>query len=162
MYSAVLLPTDGSMGMASAIRHALHQAETHDATLHALYVVDVRAYLVLPEETSARVRDILVEEGEAALSFVADLATERGVDAVTEIVEGVPAEAILDYAESVPVDLVVMGTHGQTGDATRVVGSVAEEVVRNATAPVLTVRTDASDAAEFAEDLPVDRARYIE
>lgn len=161
MYSAVLLPTDGSTGMASAIRHALHQAETHDATLHALYVVDVRAFVVLPDETRDQVRDILIETGEAAVDLVERLADERDVDVVTGIYEGVPAETIVEYAASEAMDVIVMGTHGQTGDETRVVGSVAEEVVRKATVPVLTVRTDPSDAEAFADELPVT-PRYIE
>lgn len=162
MYSSVLLPTDGSVGMASAIRHALHQAEIHDATLHALYVVDVRAYLVLPDETQDRVRDLLVEEGEAAVELIEELAAERGIDTQVAVQEGIPSETIVEYATEAEIDLVVMGTKGQTGDQMRVVGSVAEEVVRNAPVPVLTVRTDEADAEEFADQLPTERARYIQ
>lgn len=147
--------------MASAIRHAVHQADGHDATLHALYVVDVRAYAILPEPTRTQVHDFLVEAGEEALEFVESVGEDAGVEVVTAVREGVPADAILDYIEEAGIDLVAMGTHGETGDGVRVVGSVAEAVVGNATVPVLTVRVNDADAATFDDDLPVHSSRYI-
>jgi nucleotide-binding universal stress UspA family protein len=54
-----------------------------------------------------------------------------------------PAETIVDYVEDHGVDLVVMGTHGRQGLDRARFGSVAEEVVRTAPAPVLTVRAHA-------------------
>jgi nucleotide-binding universal stress UspA family protein len=53
-----------------------------------------------------------------------------------------PAEAILSYVEEHEVDLVVMGTHGRRGLQRLLIGSVAEEVLRRAPCPVLTVRYD--------------------
>jgi nucleotide-binding universal stress UspA family protein len=57
-----------------------------------------------------------------------------------EAVLGVPAQAIVDYATATGTGLVVMGTHGRTGLAHLLMGSVAEHVVRTAPCPVLTVR----------------------
>jgi nucleotide-binding universal stress UspA family protein len=62
--------------------------------------------------------------------------------------EGDPATAILGVAEETNADLVVMGTHGRTGLRRLLMGSVAEQVVRKASRPVLTVRTP------FPEALP--------
>src|SRR5690606_8769829 len=60
---------------------------------------------------------------------------------VREVVRGMAvAPALLRYAEEHDVDLVVMGTHGRRGIERAVIGSVAEEVVRHAACPVLTVR----------------------
>lgn len=56
------------------------------------------------------------------------------------LVEGDPAEKILETARNEGVDLIVMGTHGTTGLARLLVGSVAESVLRQAPCPVLTVR----------------------
>jgi universal stress protein A len=53
---------------------------------------------------------------------------------------GAPAQMIVDTAKSVGADLIVMATHGRTGLAHLVMGSVAEKVVRTAACPVLTVR----------------------
>jgi nucleotide-binding universal stress UspA family protein len=52
------------------------------------------------------------------------------------LVDGVPHQAILNYVSETPVDLVVMGTHGQTGAQEQSVGSVAERVVRRSPVPV--------------------------
>jgi nucleotide-binding universal stress UspA family protein len=64
--------------------------------------------------------------------------SELLTEAVVEV--GDPLCAIVDYAKGRNLDLVVMGTHGRTGVARLVLGSVAERVVRTAPCPVLTVR----------------------
>jgi nucleotide-binding universal stress UspA family protein len=57
------------------------------------------------------------------------------------------AQTVIDYARDVRADLIVMGTHGRTGLAHFIIGSVAERVVRLAPCPVLTVgAVRASDA----------------
>ena len=57
-----------------------------------------------------------------------------------EVLEGAPFAEIVRYAREKDVDLIVMGTHGHTGLAHVLVGSVTEKVVRKAPCPVLTVR----------------------
>lgn len=57
------------------------------------------------------------------------------------LVEGDPATAILQVAQEQECDLIVMGTHGRTGLGRLLMGSVAEKVLREATCPVLTVKT---------------------
>jgi nucleotide-binding universal stress UspA family protein len=47
---------------------------------------------------------------------------------------------ILDYAHTHQIDLIVMATHGRTGLAHALIGSVAEKVVRKAPCPVLTIK----------------------
>jgi nucleotide-binding universal stress UspA family protein len=59
------------------------------------------------------------------------------------LLEGDPAEKILELAQKEHADLIVMGTHGTTGLARLLVGSVAESVLRKAPCPVLTVRATA-------------------
>jgi universal stress protein A len=65
------------------------------------------------------------------------------------VAEGDPAEMILRVAEEVHADLIVMGTHGRTGLSRLLMGSVAEQVVRRAPCPVLTMK--APFPAEQAE-----------
>ena len=55
--------------------------------------------------------------------------------------KGDPATEITRVAEEIGADLIVMGTHGRTGLTRLLMGSVAEQVVRKATCPVLTVKT---------------------
>jgi len=142
MYDDILLPTDGSAGMGTVIQHAVDLAATHDATLHALYVVDTASLTDVPMEASMEgVSQALKQEGETALEQVDRLATED-VPVETNIVEGSPARDIATYAAENPADLVVMGTHGRSGVDRLLLGSVAERVVRSSPVPVLTVRVD--------------------
>jgi len=70
---------------------------------------------------------------------------------------GSPAAAIIDYATATGTSLVVMGTHGRTGLAHPLMGSVAEQVVRTAPCPVLTVRqvTVADEAVAYVTGMRV-------
>jgi universal stress protein A len=62
--------------------------------------------------------------------------------------EGDPVAGILDVAGELSCELIVMGTHGRTGLGRVLMGSVAEQVMRKAPCPVLTVRTPAAQMAE--------------
>lgn len=139
MYRRILLPTDGSPGTERAAEHALDLAETYDAALHVLYVVDTNA---LPLDAHARhVFEDLTEEGLLAEEEVVERAAERGIETVvSDVREGSPHEVIREYVEENDIDLVVMGTHGRRGLDRYLLGSVTERVVRSAGVPVLTLR----------------------
>jgi nucleotide-binding universal stress UspA family protein len=139
MYDRILVPTDGSGPADRAFEQALDLAETYDAEVHLLYVVDVSA--LAGEFDAVTVIDQLEEAGREVTGRLRERAESVGVERVeTEVVEGVPHRTILDYADENDVDLVVMGTHGRTGIGRYLLGSVTEKVVRLADAPVLTVR----------------------
>jgi nucleotide-binding universal stress UspA family protein len=141
MYDRVLLPTDGSAGMERVIDHAAGLADVHDATLHAMYVVDTASLTDLPMESSWEgVTTALEREGETALEAVERRVSN--VDVRTSIVEGSPSRDIVAFADEEDCDLVVMGTHGRAGVERWIIGSVAERVVRESTVPVLTVHVD--------------------
>jgi nucleotide-binding universal stress UspA family protein len=59
--------------------------------------------------------------------------------------EGIPAEEIVRVAREVEADLIVMGTHGRSGLGRLLLGSVAEQVMRHATCPVLTLKAPAME-----------------
>jgi len=143
MYDHVLVPTDGSAGMERVVDHAASLARKHEATLHALYVVNTAGLSNLPMETSMEsVSEGLREEGETALEAVARQVPEA-VSLQRSTVEGAPAGEIVDYATGEGCDLIVMGTHGRSGVDRLLLGSVAERVVRRSPVPVLTVRVGA-------------------
>jgi nucleotide-binding universal stress UspA family protein len=134
-YRDVLLATDGREGSRRATRDAVAIAREYGATLHALYVVDDRL-----GRTSA-LRSMLEAEGERAKRDVRTAAARASVDVVTELVEGTPQEAIVEYVDDHEIDLLVLGTEGRTGLDRLFVGSVARDVLRASPVPVLTVRT---------------------
>ncbi|WP_435551308.1 universal stress protein [Natrinema sp. CGMCC1.2065] len=141
MYETILLPTDGSDHAATVAAHAIDVAATRDATLHVLSVVDDRAFLVLDDNRVKQVRDDLEATAREAVDEAATRAADRGVETTTAVDTGNPAECIVDYAASEPVDLIVMGTSGDEYER-NVVGSVSQRVVREAPVPVTTVGPD--------------------
>ncbi|WP_336338998.1 universal stress protein [Haloarcula brevis] len=165
MYEHILFPTDGSDGAAVALAHARELAETHDATLHVMTVLDTSSPHIgmtaagtegassgmVAEEHDASEPGVVGEEHgiesslrERAQAIVEAAADEVDtVETVTAVERGPPHRAILDYAADNDLDLVVMGTHGRTGIERYLLGSVAEKVVRTSDVPVLTVRLGA-------------------
>ncbi len=140
----ILVPTDFSDCSSAALRYGLAFAERFDAHLHLLHSVQspfdqpwaAEVYAVSEDqfETAAR---------EKADEQLARLAAESGrsaaqVTCMTAI--GAPFRSIVTYATEESIDLIVMGTHGRGAIAHLLIGSVAENVVRKAPCPVLTVR----------------------
>jgi len=159
MYETILLPTDGSGDVDEVANHALHVASLAGATVHAVHVIEGgKARGAHPDdETVEEAR----EAGEAAVGEIEALGEEQGVPVTTAVLEGNAGEAILDYAEQVGVDMIVMGTHGRSGLDRFLVGSVAERVIRMSDVPVMTVRltddgrtvADAETARSVARDV---------
>ena len=81
-------------------------------------------------------------EGRKAVRDLEVAGTQAGLTVVTEVVEGVPPQEILEYSAMQGIDLIVMGTQGRTGVDRFVMGSVAERVVRHSPVPVLMVRKE--------------------
>jgi nucleotide-binding universal stress UspA family protein len=132
----VLVPTDFGDASVTALRYARAFAQAFGSSLHLLHVRDnafMRAMVADP-------RDL----GSARLHNLHQLLTDHDrcvlqARAVVEVSDN-PAEAILEYARSAAIDFIVMGTHGRTGMDRALTGSVAEQVIRSAPCPVLTVR----------------------
>ena len=146
MYHDILLPTDGSDGIAEAAGHAGELAAQFDATVHVLSVVDTRNRFESPTGglSDAAWTEAERERAETAIEKTVD-ALPDGVAVETSIVEGVPKTTILDVVAEEGMDMVVMGTHGRTGLDHYLIGSVAEKVVRRSPVPVVTVRLGAGD-----------------
>lgn len=141
LYGRILVPTDGSAGTRRAVQHAVDLAAAHDATIHAVYVVDTASFASVSVDASWEgVSEMLTDEGEAALAEVEELAAGAGVGVETSLLSGSPSQEIVRYAEREACDLIVMGTHGRGGIDRLLLGSVAERVVRSSEIPVLTVR----------------------
>jgi len=143
-FRTILVPHDFSPYSDAAVALARQLVELSEARLHLIHAVDVpRLHAVTPAGVIAlSLPSVLAEgallEAEDALRRVAD-AARRGAVAV-HVLEGTPTDVICAVAAQLPADLIVMGTHGRTGLAHVLLGSVAERTLRRAPCPVLTVR----------------------
>lgn len=162
----VLFPTDFSEHAGRALPHALALARRFDARIHMLHAVVLHA--ADPNEPDHRFPDL--DEAWKKLDAWAEERLEAGigeedrVEVVRERVRGISAApVIVDYAVEGGVDLVVMGTHGRRGLRHMMLGSVAEEVVRTAPCPVLTVRGEGPRGPAAGLDrvlVPVDMSEH--
>lgn len=161
MFNRILVPTDFSEPSDAALNYARALATKFGASLHLLHVIEPgyatgafsnEAYIAV-EAPGAY--EMLVKEAQSKFAprvFPSDR-TRHGM--TTEVMTGIGAATIVEYAADQDIDLIVMGTHGRTGLAHLLMGSVAEHVVRTAPCPVLTVRR--APAPETATVLRPDR-----
>jgi nucleotide-binding universal stress UspA family protein len=139
----ILFATDFSPPSDHALQLALELAEKFGAELHVLHVVQDLAPLVGdPAITIDLSNKYLAEARQYAQRALQSLPGERRPHAgrtIRELREGSPFVEIVRYAREMGIDLIVIGTHGRTGLKHLLLGSVAENVVRKASCPVLTV-----------------------
>jgi nucleotide-binding universal stress UspA family protein len=157
MYENILFPYDGSDGAAAVLHHAGELAHWADGTITLLYVADTSQHSVTRVESS--VVDGMVDHGTEVLESGTATLDSLDADYTTDVVQGTPAETIVDYAEEYDQDLIVMPTRGRQGLSQALLGSVTEKVVRLAETPVLTARTVEDDRLDFPYDdilLPTD------
>lgn len=137
----ILVPTDFSAAAETALDHALALAARLEARvflLHAyeLPIVGFPDGMLVP---SAEIASRLIASAEGKLAASVAKRKDSGVTIVPLLKQADPREAILEAADDLSADLVVMGTHGRRGIARALIGSVAEAIVRASTIPVLTV-----------------------
>ncbi|WP_126664333.1 universal stress protein [Haloterrigena salifodinae] len=138
-FEQILVPTDGSEHARAALELGVALAAETEATLHLLSVVGATRYGLGSESTALlnQLEEKATRELEAAAESAADGA---GIDVRTTVNRGSIHRAISAYAEANDVDLLIMGTHGQSEGDRELPGSVTERVLRTAPAPVVTVR----------------------
>lgn len=137
-YDEILLSTDGSEAASAAVPDGLALADSFDARVHVVNIVDI-AVTGASEVAPAEVLETMREIGEKAVEAVAEQARERGVTVVTEVREEFPARGLLNYAEAEDIDMFAMGTTGQSGLSRFLLGSTTERIVRHADVPVVAV-----------------------
>ncbi len=143
-WKTILVPHDFSGPANHACAVARDEAKTHGAKVILLHVIDL-PYQLAPdsivegEGTPISVKEYADRGAQTHLDDIAARLTKDGVTPDKVIRFGKAHEEIVRFAEEHKVDLIVMGTHGRTGLAHLLVGSVTERVVRTSKVPVLTV-----------------------
>lgn len=145
MYKTVLVPLDGSTRAEAILRHVEELARRYQATLLLLQVIDPTTSIPDLEGLATEInRQIVNEEIEAAtkyLNAVQERLREKGIETRILVERGSPVEAIIGVAERENADLIAMASHGRTGLARVIFGSVAQGVLHRAKQPVLVLRS---------------------
>jgi len=140
----ILVPVDFSPCSRNAVSYAAELADKLDACVDLLYVWEVPPYIPpeamigVPGHDSTSLAGMARTHAEKEMKdFVEQVRVTAMGDTLLE--SGDPARTIVELAQQRQSEMVVMGTHGRTGLAHLLMGSVAEKVVRRSTRPVLTV-----------------------
>lgn len=151
MLKNILIPTDFSECSSRALRLGLAIAEKFDAQAHVLHAsAHIDRSTFSDPRVLQMVGDMLDDEAkrldEAAQEQMKNLVKEIGeVDESRvnyRVVQGSPGTSILEVAEDVKADMIVMGTHGRTGVGDLILGSTAERVTRKANCAVMTIKPE--------------------
>jgi nucleotide-binding universal stress UspA family protein len=146
MFGRIVVGTDGSETAAEAVRHATELARATGAALEIVSAYQPVPQERLREEASEVPGDIAYtvgprEDVNVILEGAAGPAREAGVETQTHPREGDPADAIIDLAEEVDADLIVVGNKGMTGARRFLLGSVPNKISHHAPCGVYIVRT---------------------
>jgi nucleotide-binding universal stress UspA family protein len=142
MTKRILVPVDGSDPAEAALSFAIE--EYPDAELTVLSVIDPTdvgyGSIDVAPATFERLQAAAEERTGEVLDAARETAAAEGTEIATESTVGVPARAIVEWAEEHDVDGIVIGSHGREGVTRVLLGSVAETVVRRSPVPVTVVR----------------------
>lgn len=145
MFDKILLPTDGSEVSFAAAGRAVALSKLAGAPLHVVFVQEPYPFTGIGAANSAGLQEYLTaaqQQAEAAFAHIGAVAARvSGVRLSTERIEGSsPAEQIVEAAGRAGADLIVMGSHGRTGAARVLLGSVAGKVLMLSPVPVMIVK----------------------
>jgi nucleotide-binding universal stress UspA family protein len=141
----VLVPVDGSDEAREAIEYAVAIAAEYDAAVHVVYVLGEQVVRAI--ETASVDADEVAADSEALADDARAYAADRGVDLTNSIAYGFstrsklrhPGSVVLDTAEDVDADFLVVPREPVSGDPGEVLEKAAEYVLLYASQPVLSV-----------------------
>lgn len=144
MFKHILVPVDGSATAQQAVQKAIGLAQAFGSTVTAIYVIDPYPFTGVGTDFAygqAEYLNAATAEANEATKVAKQALEAAGVSVKTSVVEAHAAwRGILEAAESVGADLIVMGSHGRRGLERLVLGSVVQRVLSHANLPVLVVR----------------------
>jgi universal stress protein A len=142
----IMIPIDYSENSKAALAYGAELALGFGASLDIVHVWDRPTYLTdavmvqRPGEAHKPIGDLIRENAEQDMAeFLKEVALPATLTTSTRLVSGEPASALLAELKKGEHDLVVLSTHGRTGLAHLLLGSIAEKLVRLSPVPVLTV-----------------------
>ena len=136
----ILVAHDGSKLADKALKKAVELAVSFNASLTVLSVIPELYLTELSDMDRQRIVEALTEETKIAMEKIRISLTGKAIETKTITRQGPPPEKILETAQKMKVDLLVVGSHGRHGARKFLLGSVSSKVVDYATCPVLVVK----------------------
>ena len=130
----IIVATDGSKYSEAAVDEAINYAKSYGGSLKVISAVDINEEFMA---NAPYLVDKMVEKAKSGLEDVRNKAEQEGVDAETFVREGEPYRVIVDLAEKLNTDTIVMGSHGKSGLKRIFMGSVTSRVIGHTPCPVL-------------------------
>ena len=160
-YKKIVVPVDGSGWSDRAIPHAARIAKNNDAEIILLHVYHSAIAEYKDSLALAKQDELVDQERERIKNHLISLRNDlrsQGITVRGHIIDGRnPAHQICKYVEGEGADLVIMSTHGRTGLARFVFGSVAHKVMQRLNVPVLLIRPDnPEETSEDDHDLRIE------
>lgn len=149
MPKTILVPTDLGEASDAALDYACDLARPFGARIHLVSAITIPA-LGVPElgvAMTGSVVDGMMADTLHGLEAIIERNKDRGMFARPILKSGDPVDIINETAAEVGADMIVMTTHGRTGVARWLLGSVTEQVVRTSPIPVLTIHVNEKDKA---------------
>jgi nucleotide-binding universal stress UspA family protein len=144
MFKKILVPVDGSDTSIAALRRAVRLAKLTDGSVTVVSVIDPYPFTGVGNDLAYGQEQYLTaanNEASAALEAAQASAEALGFELETVVVEGHAIHrGIVDTADSIEADLIVMGSHGRRGFEKFMLGSVTQRVLADSTIPVLVTR----------------------
>lgn len=138
-YKSILVPFDGSEFSKKALEHACQLLKIDKAEIKVLYVIPRYEEMIEFFKTES-IKKSLAQEAEKIINEAKKLASYHGLTADERILEGHVGEKIIETANKLKNDLIVMAAHGWKGVSKAIMGSTTERVIMNASCPVLVVK----------------------
>ena len=144
MFKHILVPVDGSSTAQLAVDKAIGLAKAFGARVSAIFVIDPYPFTGVGTDFAygqAEYLSAATAEANAAIKAAKTMFEGAGVSVATSVVEAHTAwRGVVQAAESMQADLIVMGSHGRSGLEKLVLGSVTQAVLAHTRLPVLVVR----------------------
>ena len=156
MYQRILVPVDGSSTSDLGLAEAMKLAKLTGGQLRLLHVIDEMPFIMSAEGSGAMTADVLEvlrKAGEKILQQARTLVKENAIPVDTVLFDSLSGrlcDQVVEQVKEWHADLVVLGTHGRRGVKRVLLGSDAEQVLRNSPVPVLLVRALGAGASEDA------------
>jgi nucleotide-binding universal stress UspA family protein len=159
MKKTILIPTDFSRLSREAVDIGVALARVLPAKVLLMHSITqpegVEELSAAYDEYYAYTRDQI----SGTLEELAKAIEKEGVEVETLLVNGIPHEEIIKTAAQEGVEMIVMGTHGRRGWNRLLMGSQAEQVVRSASCPVITVKGTPAQAPPEPSENPTENPR---